>query len=288
MVAIIVGALASRTTNSRTENDAPARAPATRATSTPTPAPTTHTVDPREQLPDLAQELPSELDVRLDRSRPQQSYRLGFRSAVYNAGAGPLIVRGTRADRTVPRMTVDQIIERNGLSPRVVSDVGRMEYAVSPDHSHWHYLHFDRYTLQRAELRAVEGDAVIVADRKTGFCLGDRYRVPGLGLAAAPALPVYTGGCGLSKPALLEVRGGISVGYGDDYDAFLEGQDLPLDGLAAGRYVLVHRVNTDHELRELSYANNASSLLIDLRWTDGEPSVSVVASCPGVARCAAK
>ncbi len=280
-VAIIAVAIVSgRRTNSSAGNPVPASSQPTE------PSPSTRPVDPREQLPDLDQEVPSDLDVHLDRSKGKPSYRLGFRSAVRNIGAGPLIVKGARADRTVPRMTVDQIIERGGLPPTVVSNVGRMQYAVSPDHSHWHYLQFERYGLERAELRAVGGDAVIVADHKTGFCLGDRYHAPGLGLAHTPPLPVYTGRCGLFQPGLLEVREGISVGYGDDYAAFLEGQDLPLDGLAAGRYVLVHRVNSDRRLRERSYANNVASLLIDLRWTRGAPHVRVLASCPGVERCA--
>jgi hypothetical protein len=282
-VAIIaVAVLAARRVDSRAESPVPSSSDATQSSTS------TRPVDPREQLPDLEQELPSELDVRLDGSSGAPSYRLGFRSAVRNIGAGPLIIKGTRADRTASRMTVDQIILRGDLSPAVVSNVGWMQYAVSPDHSHWHYLQFDRYTLQRAELRAVEDGAVIVADRKSGFCLGDRYRVPGLSLPQVPALPVYTERCGLSQPELLEMSEGISVGYGDDYAAFLEGQDLPLDGLGAGRYVLVHRVNSDRGLREVSYANNAASLLIDLQWTGGEPHVRVLASCPGVDHCAAK
>ena len=81
------------------------------------------------------------------------------------------------------------------------------------------------------------------------------------------------------------MREGISVGYGDDYSAFLEGQDLPLDGLADGRYVLVHRVNLDRRLVELSYANNASSLLLELRWVNGAPTVTVVAACHDSDRC---
>ena len=67
------------------------------------------------------------------------------------------------------------------------------------------------------------------------------------------------------------MREGISVGYGDDYSGFLEGQDLPLDGLPDGRYVLVHRVNANEKLREISYANNAASVLLDLRWENGQP-----------------
>jgi hypothetical protein len=240
---------------------------------------------PGERLPDLDQELPSELDVRADASDGRTTYQLGFRSAVRNIGAGPLIVSGSRQGTTTSTMRVDQIVERVWGPPRVIRGVGQMEYAVSPDHSHWHYLQFDRYQLQRYELRTPASGQVMVADRKTGFCLGDRYRVATPAFPAAPTAPVYRGRCGLAEPELLYMREGISVGYGDDYSGFLEGQDLPLDGLPDGRYVLVHRVNVNRQLRELSYANNAASVLLDLRRENGQPRLSVLASCPDTDRC---
>ena len=55
--------------------------------------------------------------------------------------------------------------------------VGKVRYVVSPDHRHWHLLGFDHYALRRPGSRAP-----VVRDRKTGFCLGDRYAVPGLRL----------------------------------------------------------------------------------------------------------
>jgi hypothetical protein len=101
----------------------------------------------------------------------------------------------------------------------------------------------------------------------------------------SPAEPVYTGRCGLSRPGLLHVREGISVGYGDDYSAFLEGQSLPLDGLPGGRYLLIHRVNEAGGLRELSQANNAASVLLALHWRNGRPHIQVLARCPRSASC---
>ena len=84
------------------------------------------------------------------------------------------------------------------------------------------------------------------------------------------------------------MREGISVGYGDDYAANLEGQYLRLSGLLAGRYLLVHRVNGDRRLLESSYANNAASLLLRLRWRRGAPRMRILAVCPDAARCAVK
>ena len=177
-------------------------------------------------------------------------------------------------------MTADQVIERDGAPQRLVPAVGKLRYTISPDHRHWHLLDFDRYELRRAGHRAAAA-----RDRKTGFCLGDRYRVTSRSLPAAPPRPVHTSRCGLGNPGLSGILEGISVGYGDDYAANLEGQYLPLTGLPAGRYVLVHRVNADGRLKEVDYANNAASLLLDLRWQRGQPRVRILKQCPDTDRC---
>jgi serine protease len=238
-----------------------------------------------DALPDLDQETPTQLTIEADRSGRAVVYRLGFRSAVRNIGDGPLILDGARPDTRTPYMTVQQIIERADDSPGIVPNVGRMAYVSSPDHSHWHYLQFERYELQGYALRRAGAQRPLLTDRKTGFCLGDRYRVTTRFIPRAAPTKVYRGRCGLYETELLHLRQGISVGYGDDYAAFLEGQDLPLSGLRNGRYVLVHRVNRDRSLHELSYANNAASVLVDLRWRKGVPSVRVLRTCPDTDRC---
>jgi hypothetical protein len=177
-------------------------------------------------------------------------------------------------------MVADQLVERDGASPQLIPGVGSLRYVHSADHQHWHLLRFMRYELRRAGTGRVR-----VRDRKTGFCLGDRYRLTTPDLPARPEQKVYTSRCGLHQTGLLNVREGISVGYGDNYTAFLEGQSLSLTGLKSGRYVLVHRVNADRRLRELSYDNNASSVLLDLRRRRGVPALTVLASCPDSERC---
>jgi glucose/arabinose dehydrogenase len=241
-----------------------------RATSAPTGA---------ERLPDLVQETPTGLVITRAGSGARASYLLGFRSAVSNVGDGPLLINGHRPGVQARTMVADQVIERDGAPQEVVPGAGQLRYVVSPDHRHWHLLGFDRYELRRAgQLTAA------VRDQKTGFCLGDRYAVTERPASAAPK-PVYTSRCGLGEPQLFGVQEGISVGYGDDYKANLEGQYLRLTGLAAGRYVLVHQVNADRRLHELSYTNNAASLLLELRWRHRQPMVRIIRDCPGTDRC---
>jgi hypothetical protein len=231
-------------------------------------------------LPDLQQEVPTQLVLTKARKSGHATWLLGFRSAVSNVGAGPLIIDGRRPSPGQRIMWADQVIVHAGAPRSVIHHVGRLRYVRSPDHQHWHLLGFDRY-----ELRRVGDGKAVVHDRKSGFCLGDRYPVTNRVLAGRPAKPVYTSRCGLDRPGLLGIREGISVGYGDDYGANLEGQYLVLDRLRRGRYVLVHRVNADRRVAETSYANNASSMRLRLRRRNGMPQVTILAVCPSSDQC---
>jgi glucose/arabinose dehydrogenase len=239
----------------------------------------TMAADGPQRLPDLVQVTPTDLVLTRVGVGARASYVLGFRSAVSNLGEGPLIINGHGPGAAAATMVADQVVERDGAPAQVFPDTGQLRYVVSPDHRHWHLLGFERYELRRA------GQRVAVArDQKTGFCLGDRYPATQRP-ASAPASPVYTSRCGLGEPQLLGIEEGISVGYGDDYKANLEGQYLRLKGLPSGRYVLVHRVNADRRLHELDYANNAASVLLELRWRQGKPMIRILRACPGTDRC---
>jgi Lysyl oxidase len=242
---------------------------------------TASAADGAARLPDLVQQVPRDLVITRAGSGPKAPYALGFRSAVSNVGDGPLVIEGHRPGGQVGTMAADQVVDRDGSPKAIVAGVGRLRYVLSPDHRHWHLLGFDRYELRRAGQRVAA-----VRDRKTGFCLGDRYieSAHALRSAAAPA-PVFTSGCGLGEPQLLGVSEGISVGYGDNYAANLEGQYLRLSGLSSGRYVLVHQVNADRRLHETDYGNDAASLLLQLRWRMGQPLVRILRRCPGTDRC---
>jgi Lysyl oxidase len=233
--------------------------------------------EPSELLPDLDQAVPSKLEI----VEEGDTYRLVFASAVDNVGAGPLLIVGERPNRGTPAMTVRQLVRRADASTRVRALPGEIRYVTAETHEHWHLLGFETYELRRA------ADGTLVQpDAKTGFCLGDRYETAGRDeQPGEPKRPVWTEECGRGEPGLLEVREGISPGYGDDYDPGLEGQFLDVTNVPASRYLLVHRANPERAIEENDYDNNAASVLIQLRRAGAIPSVRVLERCPDDATC---
>ena len=236
--------------------------------------------DPDDLLPNLTQAAPDRLSGRTGGTVSQPRFFLGFESAAANLGVGPLIVLGRRSGDQ-QRMTLRQQIELSDGSARTVPLRASLRYVRSADHEHWHVDGFMRY-----ELRSASGDRV-ARDRKTGFCLGDRYRA-NLALPGRSPTAVYSNRCGRGQPQLRTINEGISVGWGDNYAAHLEGQELELTSLPAGRYVLVHRVNSARDIRESDYSDNAASMAIAISWPRGRtlsPRIDVVARCPLSVTC---
>jgi hypothetical protein len=207
-------------------------------------------------------------------------FKLGFTSATDNVGLGPIWIRGVRDGRR-KAMEARQII-RFADGVRVLPRAGMMRFAVSDSHRHWHLLRFQSYELRRA------GDfRIVVSDRKSGFCLLDRW---GRALARIPWRPPprFVGNCAQQRPAARRVEHGTSAGYTDLYPAHFHGQNVDVTGVRPGRYWLVHRANVSGRLRELNYENNAAAVLIQLRWPNGRtssPTVRILRVCAGAERC---
>ena len=232
-------------------------------------------------LPDLDQAAPGDLSGRDGGTPTARRFYLGFESAAGNVGGGSLAIEGSRTDQNEDEMRVVQQISGPDGATRSVRIDATLRYVRSPDHAHWHLPGFMRYELRRANGELVR------PDRKTGFCLGDRYRVA-LPLERTPESAGFPDECGKDAPELLRVRQGISVGYGDDYDAHVEGQEFDVTDLPAGRYLLVHRVNSDRMLEESDYRNNNASMSLRLGWPQGRskaPRVTVLARCPDTPTC---
>jgi hypothetical protein len=120
---------------------------------------------PAELLPDLRQLPPGAISV----DELEDEHRLVFSSAVDNVGEAALVIEGRRASRTEPTMSVEQVVTRADASTRRYGVDADLAYVVAESHAHWHLLGFERYSLETAE------GEVVARDRKTGFCLGDRF-----------------------------------------------------------------------------------------------------------------
>ena len=232
---------------------------------------------PAEILPDLDQVAPRTLSVVLEDGREH----LVFISAVENVGRGTLVIAGRRGESLEQEMSARQVVRRADGGTAEYPLRSQLQYVVSETHEHWHLLDFERY-----ELHTTEGET-LGRDRKTGFCLGDRYDARASTLIPGePPRAVWTQNCGKDQPERLRVLQGISPGYGDDYVPRLEGQYVDVTDVPAGRYVLVHRANPEGDVRESNYENNAASVLFQLtRPSGGPPQVRVLATCQASERC---
>jgi hypothetical protein len=237
---------------------------------------------PAEVLPDLAQDVPSQISVQQVPGPNGTEFRLGFRSAVRNIGRGRLIVHGHRR-RGETQMRADQLVELSNGHLRRYRRVLRMRYAWTPTHNHFHVLRFDQYSLRDATTGARVAD-----DHKSGFCLGDRKEVDRPRIHPPPYYGPPTGECAWNHPEAREVIEGLTPGYLDDYGPQLEGQYIDVTSVPAGRYSLVHRVNADHSIRERNGRNDVAAALIELAWPSGPqqpPAVRVLATCRARTLC---
>lgn len=229
------------------------------------------------RLPDLDQRPPTDLQI----VKLGPTWALGFTSAVENLGDGALLIRGLRRERE-RLMRADQVVEFADGRKLVAPEIGRLKYEPHPPHFHWHLQPFEAYTL-----RSVVRPSVSVRDRKSGFCLIDRY---GNAVLPAPrvAPPRFTSNCATGQPNARTVLEGSSPGYRDRYPAFFHGQDVVVSGLSAGVYVLSHQANPLRALREKRYTNNAASVRLRLSWPEGrgrKPVVEVLDTCETSAVC---
>jgi dipeptidyl aminopeptidase/acylaminoacyl peptidase len=233
-----------------------------------------------ERPPDLDQRPPTDLSFRRTESG---RYLLGFTSATDIVGEGPLSIVASRPSRAVPTMRASQRVRMIGGGARTYANIGFLRYAIAPPHRHWHLMDFQRY-----ELRRSSDHSLVVADRKSGFCLADHWAlVPGR-IAGKPRHPVFHSNCKQFEPGALAVEQGTSVGYTDRYPAYFHGQNLDVTRVPPGTYVLVHRANGEMPLRELRYENNAASLRVRFSWPRGrghEPAIRVLRTCPDSEWC---
>jgi hypothetical protein len=177
---------------------------------------------------------------------------LRFSTATWNKGAGPMELVGgevlTPGSPTDPgtQNVYQQIYRTDGSIRREL--VGVFEYHGGT-HNHFHLENYARYTLQ--PVNAPGGSNRTGA--KVSFCLLDNTKI-NTHLPNAAKRAVYT----TCNPDIQ----GISVGWGDTYRYYLDGQSFDFTGNPSGDYLLKVEGNPNRNLIESDYTDNVSCALV--------------------------
>jgi lysyl oxidase len=220
---------------------------------------------PVDLLPDLVASSPSDVMVGTVYAGGRYHSYIGFNTRVTNFGAGMLDIVGHR--RRGPIMIADQVVHRTGGRPRVVRSVAWLRFH-GHGHDHWHLLPFADY-----QLIGADGRATRLRGRKQGFCIAGIRIGVGRPTAELPSV------CGEHDPKARSVHERLAVRSADEYGRFAEGQSIPLDGVRAGRYYLVLRLNGTRRLRESDYSNNVATTLVRLGFGNGPATVWRLGAC---------
>ena len=123
-------------------------------------------------------------------------------------------------------------------------------------HMHYHYAGFVNYSLRAREADGSPG-AVVAGGSKFSYCIEDVSRVNPMH-PNSPEAPFYTCGDGSREQ-------GLSVGWGDLYEAALDCQWVNITGVPAGDYFLELVANPDRKLIESRYLNNTLLVPVTIR-----------------------
>ena len=198
-------------------------------------------------LPDL-RTLPPE-DFRVEEDGEENTKYLRFANTVWNAGRGPLELRG-ESDPGAEKTRVTQVVHSQNAAAEEV-EVG--EFVYHPDHEHWHVEDFALY-----ELRSLTPDGEpgsVVASSGKVSCVMENRRVDAE-LMQEGARWEYEG-CG-------EEVQGISPGWGDTYGVNLRGQELNIEAVPDGEYALRSVADPENGIAESDAENNETIVYVQI------------------------
>jgi hypothetical protein len=216
----------------------------------------TESDEPVLLLPDLRTLPPADIDIQI---YPSGARMLRLDNTIWNSGEGPLELLG-QYNRVSRKTQVWQHIQAADGPPmeRVVG-----EFVYHPMHTHWHFEEFALYQLWTVSAYGTL-EQVVATSAKLSYCLLDTDIID-------RDLPDFARwgsyyNCG-------QVEQGLSVGWGDTYDSFLDGQSLDITGLPDGAYALVSTTNPVGRILETDYTNNVGTTYIQIA---GEQVVTTV------------
>ena len=180
---------------------------------------------------------------------------LRFTTTSWNAGAGPFELfaeetAGALPDGTKVNAWQRVYLDGGGFVDQMLEGV-MFEWHEGGGHDHFHLSRYAYYELDSTSNPGVAPKT----GEKTSFCILDtdrvNHRLPG-----APKRAEYTQ-CGTSIQ-------GMSVGWGDSYGYWLEGQSIDVTGLSDGQYTLAITIDPDGRFSELDASNNQSQVVISI------------------------
>lgn len=226
-----------------------------------------------EQLPNLVPLAPSAIDIRKSDNGNQWALRFSVSIANEAEYAFELLARaeGYAGDSNAQ---AEQCVAWAG--PRVCSErrsIGTLTYH-SP-HGHYHFEDFALYELRLLKKNGrpdMTPAGLVRTSDKVSFCLQDvSRRDESDPLYTTPWPPYY--GCYAGQGVQ-----GISPGWMDIYGWGTRGQQILLEGIDDGTYVLVLHTDPGNRVFESNDADNISSAVVTL--LDNGKKVEVVCSSP--------
>jgi hypothetical protein len=188
-------------------------------------------------------------DISLDEGRLRSSLMLEDRvfeaddcGVIEGCVGAPGLRRILRFTTSTPNLgTADLILGKPEDHPD--------QFGWSECHFHYHFNGYAAYTI------ADSTGATLLTGRKQAFCLMDSEPV------STSGTPRYT--CGDQ---------GISAGWADNYDAFLDCQWMDVTDLPAGDYTLRVTLDPDHQFRESNTDNNTQDVTVSIPDPSEPPS----------------
>ena len=184
--------------------------------------------------------------------------QLRFDTRIVNTGAGNFEARGTRST-TSDSMTVTQRIYNDAGGYRTLPTTAQM-YFAGDGHNHWHLRDLESYELIR-----LDNGTKVGTGAKEGFCFFDNA------LFGSTQAAFYKS-CG-RNPDALQVKMGLSRGWGDLYWAGTVGQYIDVTNLTSGRYKLQATADGPNWFLESNDSNNFSWVEIQISGSGSSFSV---------------
>ncbi|MFP5341656.1 MAG: hypothetical protein ACLGIJ_01840 [Candidatus Limnocylindria bacterium] len=220
-------------------------------------------------LPDLITLPLIDLLVGTDEHTGEEALR--FTATIANIGPGALSIEGRRENGSSDRWAVVQWFEEP-TGGRTGIRTGANLVFGGHGHEHWHLRFGAAYRLSPAD------DTDTIAEQtKAGYCFFDQVRIDPEVSGAPDEFVFDTRGCGGRD--VLSSTMGMSVGWSDPYQWYLEDQSVTMTGLADGRYRLTAITDPDGWLQEADETNNETWIEFELgTQADGLRTVEVVES----------